>query len=298
MAETTTTESTTTTTPATTTPTETTTTPATPAAFDWSTAGLDDVGLHTVTTKGWKGPADVVGSYRHLETAIGVPPERLIKLPKDATDQKGWNEVFTKLGRPEKAEAYVIPVPEGDKGEFAGVAKSWFHEAGLTQSAATKLATKWNEYLATTQQTAQAKQEQEAQISVQALKKEWGADYDAKAAQVDKAAETFGMTQAHLSALKQVLGPKDAMQFLHNIGARLGVEDTTVPGLTNKGGFQMTQQQALAALEAKKQDKTFSQLFTSQDPKQRQEAREEMNRLYQLAYPGFTEHAGVRTAKT
>jgi hypothetical protein len=256
------------------------------------------VGLHTVTTKGWKSPADVVSSYRHLETAIGVPPERLIKLPKDATDQKGWNEVLTKLGRPEKPEAYVIPVPEGDKGEFANVAKNWFHDAGVTQSAATKLATHWNEYIASQQQAQLQKQEQENQISVNALKKEWGPDYGQKAAQVDKAAETFGMTQEQLLALKQVLGPKDAMQFLHNIGSRLGVEDSTVPGLATKGGFQMTQEQARAALEARKTDKNFAKLFTSSDPKQQQEAREEMNRLYQLAYPGFTEHGGVRTAKT
>lgn len=266
------------------------------AGFDWKSGGVDDIGLNLVAERQWKNPGDLLTSYVNLEKVRGVPLERLVTLPKD-NDPKAWNDVYTKLGRPETADKYVIPVPEGDKGEFAGVAKTWFHESGLSQAQATKLAEHWNKFQ-TEQATAQtAKVEQEHQISVNDLKKAWGADYDANASVVDRAAETFGMTQDQLSALKQVMGPKGAMTFLHNIGSKIAVEDASVPGLGGKGSFGMSPDAAKAAIEAKKRDPLYAQLFNSSDPKQRMEVRQEMDRLHQLAYPGSTEYAGVNKAR-
>lgn len=262
-----------------------------PASFDWKTANLAPEHLNLVTERGWKSPDDVMKSYRNLETATGVPPERLIKLPapKDANDPKAWSDIYTKLGRPETADKYVIPLPEGDKGEFANTVKPWMHEAGLSQSQATKLATKWNEHLATTQKAQQTEQAAKQATEVTELKQSWGADYDAKAGLVDRAAETFGMTQPQLDALKTVMGPKGAMTFLHNIGSKIGVEDRTVPGMSGQTtSMGMSPEAAAAKITQLKTDRDFAKLFNSSDTKQRMEARSEISRLYQIAYPGQT----------
>lgn len=261
-----------------------------PAAFDWKTSGLDDGGLALVTERGWKGPGDVLQSYRNLEKLTGVPPERMVKLPGPKDDPKAWDEVYTKLGRPETADKYVIPVPEGDKGEFAGVAKDWFHKAGVTQSQATKLAEHWNGYMSEQQKAQQTQVEQRNATDIVQLKQAWGTDYDAKASLADRAAETFGMTETHLAALKQTMGPKAAMEFLHNIGSKVAVEDKAVPGMDGKSGagFAMTPEMAQAKIAELKRDKTQAQLFNSPDPRQRQEARAEMDRLVKIAYPGST----------
>jgi hypothetical protein len=276
----------------------TTTTPAPAAAappmtgagtFDWKTAGVNDEGLVLVGDRQWKNPGDLVTSYRHLEKLSGVPPERLLKIPTEKDGPDAWKPIFQKLGMPETSDKYVVPVPEGDKGDFAKVARDWFHGANMTQSQVTKVAEQWNAF-----QAAQAKSQQEALDTrnlsdVTALKSAWGADYDTNSRLVDQAADAFGMDEAILDALKQAAGPKKAMEFLHAIGSKLGVEDTSVPGITSRGtSTAMTPEMAKSEMDRLKQDKTFAQLFTSHDPQQKMDARNTMNRLAQLAYPGTT----------
>lgn len=273
--------------------------PAAPASFSWDTAGLDPAALATVQAKGWKGVPDAVTSYQHLEKAIGVPPERLVRLPAPTeTDPKAWDPVFKQLGRPETADKYVIPVPPGDKGEFATAVKPWMHEAGLSQSQATKLAEKWNGFITKSQADQATATEAKNLADVSALKQAWGGEYDKNEGLVNKAAETFGMTDAQLSGLKSSMGPKAAMEFLFNLGSKLGVEDTSVPGmggqLNSFGG--MSPESAQAEIEKLKRDPDFAQLFNSKDTKSRMEARTQMDRLQKLAYPGMSPVPGTSAA--
>lgn len=261
--------------------------------FDWKSVGVDDAGLNLVNDRQWKSPADLLKSYTNLEKLTGVPADKLIRLPKD-NDPAAWNEVYAKLGRPESPEKYVIPVPDGQPKEFASEASKWFHEAGLPQAAVTKIAEKWNGFMDAQQKAMEAKKTEENQIQVNDLKKAWGADYDKNAEVVDRAAETFGMKQEQLTALKQVLGPKGAMEFLHKIGSKIATESSQAPaGMNQPGSFTMSADQAKARIAQLKQDKSFSQLFTSDDPKQRMDARSEMDRLHKLAYPGVTDFSGA-----
>jgi len=292
----------TTTTTATTTPAATATAPApasTTAAsapvmtgsgsFDWKTAGVNDEGLALIGDRQWKNPGDLVTSYRNLEKLTGVPPDRLLKLPTEKDGPDAYKPIFQKLGMPETADKYVVPVPEGDKGDFAKVARDWFHGANMTQSQVTKLAEQWN-----THQATQAKMQQEAietrnMTDVTELKKSWGTDYDSNAQLVDRAAEAFDIDQTMLDALKQVAGPRKAMEFLYKVGKKLGVEDSTVPGMGSRDtSTSMTPEMAKAEMDRLKSDKTFAQLFVSKDAQQRMDARNRMSRLAQVAYPGST----------
>jgi hypothetical protein len=261
-------------------------------AFDWAGLKLDPEAGALVAERQWKHPNEVIKSYRNLEKLTGVPAEQIIKLPK-GDDPKAWNEVYTRLGRPEKADGYKLPVPEGQDGAFAKTAAEWFHEAGVTQAGATRLATKWNEF-----QAAQQKQQTDQLAArdleqVNALKSEWGANYERLAGQVDKAAETFGMTPEQLAALKQVMGPKEAMQFMQTIGSKLGVEDGQFhDGQTPTGFNNMSPEQAQAEITRLQRDKLFAQEFNSNDPRVKSEARQKMARLAVLAAPGAREFSG------
>jgi hypothetical protein len=275
-----------------------TTATAAPSAFDWKASGIDDAGLNLVTDRQWKSPADLLKSYSNLEKLTGVPPDKLIKIPKD-NDPNAWNEVYTKLGRPASADKYVIPVPDGQPKDFANEFGEQAFKAGLPQSAVTHI-TEWFNAKQAAAEKAQAEQlAQKNTIEINDLKKTWGPDYDKNAEVVDRAAETFGMTQDHLSAFKQVLGPKAAMELMHKIGSKIAVEGQQDPaGMGGKGEFTLSPESAKARIAQLKADPSFSQLFTSKDPKQRMEARAEMDRLHQLAYPGVTDFAGasMRTA--
>lgn len=259
---------------------------AQPDAFSWEALKLEPEAHALVTERQWKTPNDVIKSYRNLEKLTGVPAEQIIKLPK-GDDPAAWNDIYNRLGRPEKADGYKIPVPEGDSGEFAKMASQWFHDAGLTQAGATKLASKWNEYVASQQQTqADAAKLRDTQ-EVAALKQEWGADYDRHAGVVDKAAEVFGMTVEQLNALKSAMGPKAAMQFMRNIGSKLGAEDRAFHDGQSSNGFNaMSPEQAQAEIARLQKDKAFAQEFNSSDPRVRSEARQKMARLSVIAAPG------------
>lgn len=264
------------------------------AAFDWSKQGLDNDAMALVNDRQWKGIPDVLSSYRNLEKLTGVPPERILKLPGANDPVDAWNGVYDRLGRPKSAADYKIPLPEGDSGEFAKVIAPIFHEAGLSQGQVQKIAEKHNAFIAeqTKQATEAAKTAHAAEMTQ--LQTEWGADYAKNNDTVDKAAESFGMTKEQVLALKQAMGPRAAMKFLHNIGSKIAVEGSFVAGDKGGGsGFDaMNPQMAIAKIEANRTDRTFVEKFNSKDPVVRGQARAEMERLHQIAYPGAVEGQG------
>lgn len=264
------------------------------AAFDWSKQGLDNDAMALVNDRQWKGIPDVLSSYRNLEKLTGVPPDRIIKLPGANDPVESWGAVYDRLGRPKAATDYKIPLPEGDTGEFAKVIAPIFHEAGLSQGQVQKIAEKHNAFIAeqTKQATEAAKTAHAAEMTQ--LQTEWGADYAKNNDTVDKAAESFGMTKEQVLALKQAMGPRAAMKFLHNIGSKIAVEGSFVAGDKGGGsGFDaMNPQMAIAKIEANRTDRTFVEKFNSKDPVVRGQARAEMERLHQIAYPGAVEGQG------
>lgn len=260
-----------------------------PVGFDWKVLNLEADAQAAVDLHKWENPSAAVRSYVNLHKMTSLPPERLVKLPTDKSTPEEWNEFNTKIGVPAKAEDYKLPVPAGDKGEFATQAAKWMHEAGVPLSAANKLATKWNEAQAATKTAHETAIKQRNDTEVAELKTEWGVDYEKYEVMVDRAAVEFGMKKEHLDALKMVMGPKAAMNFLKNIGMKVGTEGEFIsPDRADLGGFldNMTSDQAKAQIEALKKDKAFQEMYVSKDPKTRQEARAKMDRLNRLAAPG------------
>lgn len=269
-----------------------------PAAFDWKALNLDPAAQNVVEAHQWKGPAELLGSYTNLQKAMGIrsgDPSRVLILPKDGDAPEAWNDVFTKLGRPATPEEYGLPVPDGQPKEFAAEVSKWFHELGIPKGAAVKLAERWNAKATEAVTAAQAKTTTEHTAQIESLKNEWGTNYNTNAQLVDKAAEAFGMTQEHLTALKSAMGPGAAMKFLHTIGAKLGVEGKFIEGAGSGGALSMSPAQAQAELTRLKSDKTFIEMWNSKtDLKSRQEARQKMYQLQQIAYPGSQSFSDAR----
>ena len=234
-----------------------------------------------VTAKGFKDPGALAQSALNQEKLLGVPADQVVKLPKPE-DVAGWNAVYDKLGRPKEPKDYGLPVPEGDKGEFAGEASKWFHEAGLSGKQARTVAEKWNAHVAAAQK---AHADAQAAVEIEqgkALRAAWGPQFDANVKVVDAAAKSFGMTAEQLTALKAVMGPSAAMKFMHTIGSKLGVEGDFVIGDNKPGGGNFnTPEGAQARIAALKQDKAWVTRFVAGDS----EARAEMKKLHKAAFP-------------
>lgn len=234
-----------------------------------------------VESKGFASPEVLADGYRNLEKLTGVPPDQLLRLPKD-DDKAAWDGVWKRLGRPDKPEDYKLPVLEGDSGDFAKLAAQWFHEAGVPAKAAQAIAAKNNEYLKNAMAGMQKVRAEKFAQEEKALMREWGDAAEKNLGLVDAVADKLGIDDKALVALRDAMGPAGAMRFLHNLGAKLG-EDTFVSGNgTPSFAGRMSPDAAQARIEQLKADPAWAQKYLQGGATE----REEMDRLLKMAYPG------------
>lgn len=252
------------------------------AAADWTATFSDDV-RGVIQTKGWKSPADAIGSYMNLEKLLGADKAgRGVVLPKDDAAADEWGAFYNRLGRPDSAEGYKLPVPDGDAGAFAKTAASWFHEAGLTGKQAEALAAKWNEHVGGTMQAQQAEFEQKAAVDLQDLQREWGDQFEAQAELARRARRESGLSEAEGQAIERALGLKKAAQVFAMLGKQFAEAPVKGGEGAGRGSFGATPEDAKARISALKADAGWTAKYLSGDT----DARSEFERLHRIAYPG------------
>lgn len=200
-------------------------------AFDWK-GSLGDAGaslLPTVEAKGWKTPADVLKSYTELESALGRDK---IVIPGPQAKPEDWDKVYTKLGRPEKPDAYGLKPIEGmPEGVYDQKSAAWFaqtaHKAGLNPQQARTL---HDEYVKLQVEGHNAKINAIRQSGEQGeatLKQEWGPAYDAKVQLSQRAAKAIGLEAETIDKIEGAIGFAGLMKMFSTIGEKMG-EDVAV----------------------------------------------------------------------
>lgn len=255
--------------------------PAPAPAPSW-TAGFDEATRGVAELKGWKGPADAISAYTNLEKTVGVPPERLLTLPKDKTDAAAWNKIHERLGRPADPTGYKIDFGQGHDPDFAKWATGVFHKTNLSQEAAAGLTAEWNSYMRV--QSAKMQTEYKAEIAKQeaSLKTDWGNAYDRNIAVAKHTTRALGLTPEIVDKLEQGMGFAGLMKFVHTIGTKIG-EDRFVAADDSRPGFgSLTPAAAKAQIQSLKGDTEFVKKWLAGDTK----SKAEMDRLHRQAYPG------------
>ena len=152
---------------------------------------------------------DLAKSYVSGQKLIG---ENRIPVPKEDWKEDQWNEYYKAIGRPEKPDLYEIAMPEGapegfiPNDDMQTTFKTACHKHGLNAKQAAGM---WSEmqlgaykvYESMTGQASTALNER-----TEALKKEWGADYDPRmklANQIALAIENGGGLSGFNAWLKQ-----------------------------------------------------------------------------------------------
>jgi len=255
-------------------------TPSTPAT-DW-TSTFDDSTRGVIQTKGWKSPADVVGSYTNLEKLLGADKAgRAIVPPKDDASPEDFAAFYNKLGRPETADGYKLPVPDGDPGEFAKTASTWFHEAGLNTKQAEALAGKWNEFQSTIAANQHEELAQKAEIDIQELKKTWGDKFEANSELARRAIREAGLSSEEAQSIERALGVKKAAEVFSKLGSQYA-EAPMKGGEGDVGGkFGFTPADAKSKIANLQKDAGWTAKYLSGDVT----ARQEFDRLHKIAYP-------------
>lgn len=251
----------------------------TPQAWD---AGFDEGTRGFIQTKGWKGPADVLGSYQNLEKLLGADKAgRAIVPPKDDAAPEEWAAFYGKLGRPESADGYKLPVPDGDKGDFAKVASSWFHDAGLTAKQAETLAAKWNEHMGGMQQSQEAAFAQQTVVDEQDLRKEWGAQFEANAELARRARRESGLSDDEGKAIERAIGLGKAAKVFAFLGKQFAEAPMKGGEGASRGTFGTNPADAKARISALRADADWTARYLKGDT----EARAEFERLHRIAFP-------------
>lgn len=219
--------------------------------------------------KGWKDPATAVGSYRQLEQHIGVPPERLLKLPEKA-DAPEWAGIREKLGfaPPATAADYKLPVPDGVDPGFAAKASEWFHKAGVPREMAVALAEQQNAFVAEQMAADSARIQAEDEADMTSLKSEWGARFDESSELARRAAKEVGaltgLNQEALDNMEASMGPRAFLKLWAAIGSKTQGE-APLHGSSEAGTGLMSPDVAKARLAALKADPGFFKRWNDGD---------------------------------
>lgn len=229
-----------------------------------------------VQNKGWKDPTELATGYKNLEKLLGG--EKL-PMPKGADDADGWGRVYDALGRPKSAEEYKL-TPEGEQAsDFTKAAASKFHELGISQQQAEKLAAWYNEMGSNAQQQMTQQSSQKVEADLGALKQEWGQAWDENINLGQRAAREFGLDQAKLSAIENAMGTGEMLKFMSRIGR--GLTEHSFESGKSTQSFGMTPEAARQQISELRSNAEWSTKYMSGDA----QAQKELQRLMQVAYP-------------
>lgn len=182
-----------------------------------------DTNKAVVEAKGFKSVDDVFTAYSNTEKLIGHEKAgRTIVRPKDEKDVEGIKAFRSALGVPESADKYELPIPDGDKGEFAKTASAWMHEIGVPKEQGQKLTAKWNEFVAKSLADSEAAVKAESEKQLTALKTEKGADFDKFAEQARRFMKASGWDDARIGLYESTFGTADMLKTFHALGAKIG----------------------------------------------------------------------------
>lgn len=196
-----------------------------------------------VTNKGWKAPADAVTSAINLEKLMGADKAgRTVVMPKDDKDVEGLKAFRAKMGVPESADKYELPFPDGESGDFAKTAASWFHKQGVPKAAAQEIAKEWNTFFEGMLKEDSTKLQAESQKQLDTLKTEWGNDFDKNSEFARRFLRASGWDDAKVKKYEDTFGTAAMLKDFHGWGSKTGEHDFAGGG--GGGSFSLSPQAA------------------------------------------------------
>lgn len=231
-----------------------------------------------VELKGWDSPEKAVASYRSLEKMIGVPAERVLKLP-EKPDDPAWADVHKRLGMaaPDKPEDYELPVPEGFRDDYAKAVAAKAKELGIPKHMLKGMAEWQNGFVKQQIEAEEKATEMRVNQSLAELRMEWGSAHDETMALAKRAEEqvkaTAGLDDASLLAWQNA-DPKGYFKLMGVIGSKMG-EGRMIAGGSNGQDAPMSPEAAHVRRAELMGDADFAKRYLAGDA----QANAEMTRL-------------------
>lgn len=218
-------------------------------------------------------------SYIHANKLVGDK----LGMPSENANEEDWQAFYSRLGRPENPDAYQVGI-EGDQG-FIKAAKDWFHEAGLTQKQAEKLSKQYADYMEGYTAKAEAEVGASGEAEIEALRQEWGQNYDTNVALGQRAVRHFASEEVPLEQLEQAMGSAALLKMFHRIGAAMS-EDTLVDTQGGRHLFAITTEEAKSQIQRMMGNKDTVEALMNRNHPQHHEAMQKRSELFKVAYGG------------
>ncbi len=219
--------------------------------------------------KGWKTAADALASHRALETHIGVPAERLLKLP-EAGDTAGLAAVHAKLGfaAPASAAEYGIDKIDGFDPAFAAAAGDVFLKHGVPKDMASGAMKEVGGLLQKMESDYESQRTTQFANEMTSLKTEWGANFEGLQETAKRAAAEYmpkaGLAVEDLDSIREAIGPAKFNKLWAGIGSTMG-EAALVTGDRQPLLGAMTPEAAVAKRTQLAQDSAWMARFKAGD---------------------------------
>jgi hypothetical protein len=212
--------------------------------------------------KGFKSLDDVAKSYREAEK--GLRDGGRIKVPGDGAKPEEIAAFHKAIGVPEKPDDYAFDKPADVADEDLNIGliermRTAAHKAGAPAGVFKTMA----------EEMVQAQLDEFNQYrtaedgKAQAVLKEWGAEKDARLAEVSAGMKGLGLSRDDVAAIQRGYGSDRTLKLLQKIGAGMA-EDALVGG--GKGKFGITGEEAQAELDRLNADPEHARLLAANDP--------------------------------
>lgn len=251
---------------------------------DWRSGLSEDLASHSAI-KDIASIEDLAKSAIHAQQMVGADK---IAVPGKDADAQAWEDVYNKLGRPEKAGDYELPqenVPSlEDQGAQLEEFKGEAHRLGLNKQQFAGLVRFMAEKGQQGSEAAQANMTEMQKQAVATLQQEFGAAYDQNLNLAKSAVEQFGGEE--LKAVLNQTGLGNNPELVKAF-ARIGkmVASDEIIGKGGRESFVMSPGEAQEAIMQKKLDVEFMAAYTQNHHPGHMAAVEEMQNLFELANP-------------
>jgi hypothetical protein len=219
--------------------------------------------------------------HMEAEKFIGVPPNRLLKLPEDVNDEAGWKAVYQRFGAPVDKNGYDFSQVKFSDGSdldqsFAEFMRTKAFELHLPTTSAAALSQAFVGFMEEgdkreSEAMAQKLTEEKAQ-----LQKDWGNNYEYNRQTAVQGAQKLKVTAEDVATLEKAVGYSRVMEIFRKVGAGT-TEDSYISGKQG-GEFMTTQQTAQTRLNELMANPQWQGRFLQNEP----EARREFEQLTRL----------------
>lgn len=241
----------------------------------WYQGKLDDVMIGHLQNRGWHDkPVETVAiealrAHKEAEGYIGVPANRIIKLPATPDDKDGWKSVHAKLGVPAAIDGYDFKALKTKAGEAIDTGFDQHMRASLfannvPASAAPNIVADVQKYIDGMRDAEASAYEGKLVEEKTALKTSWGVNSDVNLGVARKGAAMLGVDAEAVAALEKTIGYAKVMEMFRKVGAGIQEDNFHGSGDPPRGGAA-TREQALAEKSELMADEGFVKKFLAGD---------------------------------